>query len=233
MPASIGDLSVRGVLESSALLVDLSEREKLGLAPECRLYFCEKSEQIWSSGSTVAFFGLVATGFVKMVKSNSGGTEMTLEIMGPGQIFGLLSALEGTGCPLSAVGLTDTVYLRIAKEAFLEIYKANNQLKDRLLRRTVVRMHQKLDLMAKLSSGKAEERIASILFVLAESYGVHGDNTIQLSVPLTRQSLGEMAGTTTETTIRTLSSWAKQKLVQTDQQMISILDVVGLESKLH
>lgn len=232
MPTS-ADFTVRSILESNTLLNALTDAEMIELAGVCRVHQCHKSEQIWSMGSTVGFFGLIGSGFVKMVKSNPTGTEMTLEVMGPGQIFGLLATLEGTGCPLSAHGLTDTVYLRIPKQEFLRIYEGNAELKDRLFRRTIVRMHQKLDFMALLSSGRAEERLASILFVLAESYGTRVGNTIKLSLPLTRQVLGEMAGTTTETTIRVLSKWTQQKLIDTDHHVITITDVAGLEQRLQ
>ncbi len=204
----------------------------IGLVGYCKLYRCDRGEVIWHDGSDTNYFGLVGSGFVKMVKSNSNGVDLTLEIMGPGQIFGLLGVIQGSGCPLTAYGLTDTEYLRISKPAFLEVYNQNIVLKDGVMRRTAVRFHQKLDFMAKLSSGRAEERIASVLLILAESYGEESGNAVRLTVPLTRQALGEIAGTTTETTIRVLSKWTKDKLVQTDQHVITICDVERLEEKL-
>ncbi len=204
----------------------------IDLANHCKLYRCDRGEIIWHSGENASFFGLVGTGFVKMVKSNSNGVDLTLEIMGPGQIFGLLGLIEGTGCPLTAFGLTDTKYLKISKAAFLEVYNQNIILKDGIMRRTAVRFHQKLDFMAKLSSGRAEERIASVLLILAESYGKEDGGKVHITVPLTRQALGEIAGTTTETTIRVLSKWTKINLVQTDQHMITVVNREKLEEKL-
>ena len=168
-----------------------------------------------------------------MTKSHASGTEVTLEIMGPGQIFGMLGVIEGQGCPLTAYGLTHAIYLKIRKTAFTDIYANNHVLKDRLLRKTAMRVHQTLDLMAKLSTGRASERIAVILFILAESYGRREGKSIRIDLPLTRQQLGEMAGTTTETTIRTLSKWAQEHLVETEDQFITLLDPGLLEKKLH
>lgn len=204
----------------------------IDLANHCKLYRCDRGEIIWHSGENASFFGLVGTGFVKMVRSNSNGVDLTLEIMGPGQIFGLLGLIEGTGCPLTAYGLTDTTYLKISKAAFLDVYNQNIVLKDGIMRRTAVRFHQKLDFMAKLSSGRAEERIASVLLILADSYGKEDGDKVHIIVPLTRQALGEMAGTTTETTIRVLSKWTKSNLVQTDQHMITVVNREKLEEKL-
>ena len=227
------ELSVRGVLESSTLLNSLSDVEMEELAKVSRLKSCQKGELIWSSGAETGFIGLVGTGFVKLVQSTALGVEMTMEITGPGQIFGLLGAITGGGCPLTAYGLTDTVFLRIPKPDILAIYEKSGELKDRLVRRTTIRMHQKLDFMGKLSSGRSEERIAAILFILSESYGIQDGKSIRISIPLTRQAIGEMAGTTTATTIRVMSKWSKTKMVLTDQQHIIISDPEKLSERLR
>lgn len=226
-------VSIRGVLESNALLKGLSEEHMQSIAEVSRFAKCTRSELIWGHGEQVNFFGLVAIGFVKMVRPNSSGTEIILEIVGPGQLFGMLGALSGTGCPLMAYGLTDTAFLKIPKDRLLAIYDESHLLKDRLLRKTAMRMHQKLDFMAKLSTGRADERIAAVLFILAESYGEIDGNMIRLNLPLTRQQIGEMAGTTTETTIRVLSKWSQEKLVDTDKRLITIVDPDSLERKLR
>ncbi len=227
------DYSVRGILDSSHTLAALTNEEKVALAEECRLSQCHKGSAIWQKGYQVSFFGLVGAGFVKMAKANSSGSEVTLEIMGPGQIFGLLGTIDGEGCPLTAYGMTNTIYVKIRKAAFLSIYEKNHALKDRLLRKTAIRVHQTLDLMAKLSTGRASERIAVILFILAESYGRHDGKAIRIELPLTRQQIGEMAGTTTETTIRTLSKWAQQDLVDTEDHIITLLDPARLERAIR
>lgn len=226
-------LSIRGVLESNTLLNALDEEQMRVLAESSRFAKCEKGELIWIHGETVNFFGLVAHGFVKMVRTNSSGAELTMEIIGPGQLFGVLGSLESTGCPLMAYGMTDSVILKVPKDRLMAIYEQSHQFKDKLLRKTAVRMHQKLDFMAKLSTGRADERIAAILFILAESYGEIDGTTIRLNLPLTRQQIGEMAGTTTETTIRVLSKWSQEGVIDTEKHLITILDPDVLERKLR
>ena len=85
-----------------------------------------------------------------------------------------------------------------------------------------------VDLMARMSSGKVEQRIAAILFILAESYGTRDASSLRLEVPLTRQDISEMAGTTVESTIRTMSRWQKEGLIVTDRQYVTISDEAAL-----
>lgn len=220
--------SVRSVLHSSTLLNALTEAQIEELAEVSRLAHAERGDVIWLDGASADFFGLLATGFVKMVKGCANGTDATLELMGPTQIFGLMGVVTGSGCPLSAVAVTDLWYLRIPKRAFLKIYGENLPIRDRLLRRTALRLHGMVDLMAKMSSGKVEERLAAILFILAESYGEREDGLLRLQVPLTRQELGEMAGTTVESTIRVMSRWQKQGIISSDRGTITVLDEPAL-----
>lgn len=225
-------LTVRGVLESTTLLNAITEEQMVHLAGVSKMDFAAKSEPIWINHRDVGFIGLVGNGFVKMAKSTSAGTDVTLEIMGPGQPFGLLGVIDGLGCPLMAYALTDLDYLKIPKSAILDIYNKNHVLKDRLLRKTALRMHQKLNFIGKLTSCRADERLAAVLFILADSYGRNDGEAIRLQLPLTRQLIGEMAGTTTETTIRIFSRWTQEGVLETENQRITILNPLELESKL-
>ncbi len=215
-------------MQSNSLLNSLPEAQLSDLIVAAKLKQCAKGEVIWTNGGEEDFFGLVASGFVKMVRSNNVGAEMTMEIMGPGQIFGLLGVVAGYGCPLMAHGLTNTVYVMIQKQPFLSIYEQNGDLKNVLLQKTAIRIHQKLDLMAKLSSASADIRMGAVLLTLVDSYGEKTERGTKIAVPLTRQALSDMAGLTTETTIRILSRWTQEGLIHTDQQVITITEVANL-----
>lgn len=224
--------SAISVLQSSTLLNALNASEMERLTAVARVVRATRGEVIWNSGAEVDFFGLAGSGFVKMVRSCVDGTDVTVELMGPSQIFGLMGTITGTGCPLSAVAVTDLWYARLPKSVFLEIFEKSVPMKDRILRRTAVRLHGMVDLMARMSSGKVDERIAAILFILAESYGEREGKALRLQVPLTRQEISEMAGTTVESAIRTMSKWQKEGLIATDQHIITILDERGLSRVL-
>lgn len=224
--------SVRTALQSNALLSALSSDEIEGLALVSRVARASRGEVVWSKGGDVDFFGLAADGFVKMVRSSSHGADVTLELFGPSQIFGLLGTITGTGCPLSAMAVTDLWYVRIPKRAFMEAFQQSVSMKDQLIRRSAIRLHGMVDFMARLCSGHVDERIAAILFILAESYGHREEGRLCLRVPLTRQEIGEMAGTTVESTIRTMSRWQKEGLIETDHQFVTILDESRLQTIL-
>jgi CRP/FNR family transcriptional regulator len=221
------------VLRENALLGALTEDELARIAASARALRAERGQVLWFHGSEVEFFGLACDGFVKMVRSSASGTEVTLELMGPGQTFGMIGAVNGGGCPLTAIAISDLWYLRIPKHPFLEIYGGNVPLKDRLFRRTSLRFFGAVDMVARMCSDRVDERIAAVLFMLLESYGQRCDGRLFIDVPLTRQEIGGMAGTTVESTIRVISRWQKEGIVATDQHRIVICDEVRLSRLLN
>lgn len=212
------------VLHSNALLNVLTPDEIKTLSAVSRPVRAERGEVLWFCGADVDFIGLSADGFVKMIRTSPTGSDVTIELFGPGHMFGLMGVITGNGCPLTAVAVSDLWYLRIPKSHIKEIYGRNIPLKDKLLRKAALRLHGAVDLMARMSSGRVDQRIAAILYLLAESYAVKDPLGIRLQCPLTRQEIGEMAGTTVESTIRVLSRWQKEGMVTTDRQHIVIMD---------
>lgn len=212
------------VLRSSTLLNSVSSEDLDRLAATSHLAFAERGETIWLDGTDVDFIGMVGVGFVKMVKSTSTGQELTHEIMGPGQIFGLLGMVEGSGCPLAARAVCHVWYLKMPKREVGPIYERNPSLRDHLVRRTTVRLRHAHEMLARLSTGTVESRVAAVLMLLAESYGRDDDKGLLIDVPLTRQDIAEMAGTTVESTIRVMSKWQKAGLVATNSKHVTILD---------
>lgn len=225
--------SLMAIIQSCSALNALSEQERLDLAKKSFIAYAERGEAIWLAGSPCEFFAIAGTGFVKMTRTTPQGSEVAVELLGPGQCFGLLAALEGRAFPLSAIGVTNCWYLKVPVRVLKELYNANAQLRDQMLRTLAPRLIRAHEMMARMSSGKVEQRIAAVLLLLGESYGRTGKlGGIRLSVPLTRQDVAEMAGTTVETCIRVMSKWQKSEIVTTDHQVITIRKVEELNAAL-
>ncbi len=233
MPAMPERPNNAAAIESCTLFNALTAPERQDLIDHSFMAYAERGETIWMAGSPSEFSGLAASGFVKMTRTTSSGQEVAMELLGPGQIFGLLAAIEGRPFPLSAVAVTHCWYLKIPSRVVLPIYHASSALKDQVVRTIGPRVRRAHDMMSRLSTGTAEERIAAVLFILADSYGISKGKKIRLVVPLTRQEIGEMAGTTVETTIRVMSRWQKDGLLTTNHQVITILDAPQLEEVLR
>ena len=221
------------VLEACTLLNALTSQQREMLAKGSFMAYADRGEVIWLADAPSEFVAIVGAGFVKMTKCSAQGQEIALELLGPGQCFGLFAVLEGRAYPLSAIAVTNTWYLKIPKEVFASVYQKNLEIKDLIIRTIGPRLRKAHDMMSRLVSGRVEERVAAVLLILADNYGEKQESKIQLNVPLTRQDISEMAGTTVETTIRVMSKWQKKGILETDHQIITILNERELAKALR
>lgn len=224
--------SVLSVLSSCSALNCLSEEQRSRLCVESFVAYAERGEMIWLAGSAIQFVTICGTGFIKMTRITPKGSEVAVELLGPGQCLGLIAAIEGRVYPLNATAVTKTWYLKVPSRAIKEVYQANERLRDMLLRSLAPRLRKAHEMMARMSSEKIEQRMAAVLLILLETYATDSDAGTLLSVPLTRQDLAEMAGTTVETAIRVMSKWQKQQLLSTNHQWITIRSIPALEDIL-
>lgn len=224
--------SVLSAIQSCSTFNSLSEDERDSLAASSFMAFAERGEFVWLAGSPIQFVSIIGSGFLKMTRTTPQGSDVAVELLGPGQCLGILAAIEGRVYPLNAVAVTNAWYLKVPTKALVNLYRSSSSLRDILLRSLGPRLRKAHDMMARMSGGKIEQRLSAVLLILMESYGETRPKGVLLTVPLTRQDLAEMAGTTIETTIRVMSKWQKAKVVSTHQQWITIHDAPTLESVL-
>lgn len=221
------------VIQACTLLngIDAADRDRL--VEVSAMAYAERGETIWIAESPSSYSAVMGTGFVKMSKSTAQGADTSVELLGPGQAFGLMAAIEGRPFPLSAIAVTNAWYLKIPTRDLQDIYKHSNILKDQIVRSIGPRLRKAHDMMSRLSSGRVEERVAAVLVILMDSYGKTTRDGVEIGVPLTRQDISEMAGTTTETTIRVMSKWQKQGFISTDHSVITVLNQDALDEVLQ
>jgi CRP/FNR family transcriptional regulator len=77
-----------------------------------------------------------------------------------------------------------------------------------------MRLHSMMGLQV-LAGERVERRVAHIVLKLASRVGRPDDEGVLIPISLSRQDIAEMAGTTLETAIRTMSRFRAQKLIKT------------------
>ena len=76
------------------------------------------------------------------------------------------------------------------------------------------------DRYRELATERVERRVAHALLRLARQVGTKTDEGVLIDIPLTRQDLGEMTGTTLYTTSRILSEWERQGWIEAGRTRI-------------
>ena len=173
-------------------------------------------------------FVLVA-GRVKMVQLTPNGQQITLRIMTPGQTYGGIAMLNPkAGYPATAQAVEnstamawDTAQLRKLAEKDASLSLNTMQLMHGYI--TELQERQKA-----LVTQRVEQRIARILLKLAAQSGKKVDDGVLIDMPLTRQDVAEMSGTTLFTVSRTLNEWERSGLLSIGRERVVIRDPHGL-----
>ncbi len=82
--------------------------------------------------------------------------------------------------------------------------------------------------MQNLATASPEKKVGNILIRLANKEDSNGS----IKIPIRRQDIAEMAGLTTETTIRTVRKLADKNLIKIAQGKIILEDLNGLQEFL-
>lgn len=188
-----------------------------------------RGEPVFSEGEPPDFFFTVARGRVKVFKVTPAGKDVILEIFGPGDPLGAVAVYEERPYPASAVALEETVCLAIRRRDFFTLLEAHPTLVRGLLLALTHRLVELTVRLAELTGGRIEPRFARLFLMLAGKCGQETPSGTEIPLPLSRQDLADLTGTTIETAIRIMSRWGKEGLVRTGKEGFSILDRAALE----
>jgi CRP-like cAMP-binding protein len=183
-----------------------------------------KDEYIFFEGDPSAWIGVILEGRVKMIKHSEAGKDVVLDVISPGEMLGEVAAFNGNPCPATAQAMEPTVVASIYRDDFLHLLKQYPALALRVIEELGRRLREAQETIKSMAVERVERRIARILLKLAATTGSSSEDGILIELPLTRQDIAEMVGTTVETAIRTMSKFRKRGLVQTKRGRVIILE---------
>jgi CRP/FNR family transcriptional regulator, nitrogen oxide reductase regulator len=205
--------STIALLARLPLLAGLSEQDLAVLAQHVRLNRYEREADIFHQGEPCDRVHVLREGRVKIVHHEADGREVILEVVSPGEVFGG-TVLFMPSHPATARAMTDADVLSFAREVYVQLLSQQPAISQRLIRMLGARLHSMMGLQI-MAGERVERRLAHILIKLADRAGRPDPDGVLITVPLSRQDLADMAGTTLETAIRTMSRFRAQGWIVT------------------
>lgn len=221
--------SVEELLRSSALYRNLSREDQQRLAAVSIAKSYEKGETIFSEGDPSDYLFTIASGRVKVVKMIPSGKEVILEIFGPGDPVGAVVAYEGRPYPASAVAVERTVCILVRRMDFFALLERYSSLVRGFLVGMAQRIVELTRRIPEVAGGRVETRFAHLFLKLSDRMGRTERGGSFIPMPLSRQDLADLTGTTIETCIRVMSRWSKAGLVLTEKDGFVVKDRPALE----
>lgn len=194
-------------------------------------------EQGYSPGESIYFAGdpathlyVVAVGKIKLIRHTLSGQDILLDILRPGEFFGSLAVLGDEEYQDTAQAQTNCCVLAVTAKSFQTILERYPPVVLSALNIVSQRLKEAQETVLQLSAHSVEQRIASVLLKLAEKVGEWQAEGLLIQMPLSRQDLAEMTGTTTETASRVMSQFQKDGFIRTGRQWVAITDYDGLSA---
>ena len=192
--------------------LSLKERQQVASLSHERSY--EKGEVIFHEGRPSDSVWLTLEGRVHLLHHQAEGRVQATCVMTPGETFCCLPALDQGIYPATAVAATRAKVLQIPHHLFQEALKGSPGLLQQTLCVFTGRLRQ-VEAKGCLVHDPVERRVAQALLALRKKFGD--------SIPLTRQEIAELAGTTVETAIRTISRFQQEGWVCSSRGKVQIL----------
>jgi CRP-like cAMP-binding protein len=173
-------------------------------------------------GDPATTFYVLAQGEAKLTQVTPEGHQMLVRFVGPGECFGGVAALINTDYTLSSQAVEDCQALTWDGETLGQLMERYPRIALNIMAVQAAQYRQLLDRYQQLLTERVEQRVARTLLRLAGQAGQKAEDGVLIGLPLSREDLAEMTGTTLFTVSRTLSRWERQGLVESGRERVLI-----------
>jgi CRP/FNR family transcriptional regulator, nitrogen oxide reductase regulator len=171
---------------------------------------------------------VLTEGRVKLAQLSPDGQQVIMRVATPWMLIAVISLVSGAVYPVSAEAAAFSRVLYWTQADLLALIERYPLLALNAMRLLVGQVREFQDRYRELATERVERRLARAILRLASQVGRKTDEGVLLDLPITRQDLAEMTGTTLFTVSRTLSLWESQGLVLSGRERIVIRFPHGL-----
>jgi CRP-like cAMP-binding protein len=178
--------------------------------------------RFFRQGEPATTLYVLVQGQVRLTQVTPAGQQIILRLVGPNQMFGGIAAMGPGVYPASAEALVSCEALAWDGERIGQLCERFPGLARNMMGLMANHIQELQDRIREMATEQVERRIARTLLRLIRHAGRKVDGGVLLDLPLTRQDLAEMAGTTLYTVSRTLSRWATEGITENDRQRVLV-----------
>ncbi|UCH84290.1 MAG: Crp/Fnr family transcriptional regulator [Candidatus Latescibacterota bacterium] len=204
------------------LFGSLSSTHTIKLDREKTAHDYDRGQIIFYEGTPPLAIYCIHSGIVKLYKTGKNGTHIMIRILGPGDVIGYRALLANEPYAATAEAVDTTTACTITRDTINILLKNDPKLILQLLSKLATELRVSEDQMVTRLQEPVRQRTARFLMWLRESLwsGSRRSNTIV--VPLLREEMAQMVGTTPETFSRTLRKFSHDGVIKYDRKSITI-----------
>ncbi len=163
----------------------MQEVKKIGLKKTIT-----KGKSIFAQGRPANELFLIKSGMIRLSKINEDGSELTLDFRKAGDVVGENSLSGEMDYPLSAWAMEDTVTCGFNIDSFNKLILSNPAIGLNVIKSMSIKMSSMTGRLESMSENSLENRLHSVLSLVAKEHGTKIDDGFVLNFPITHEELG-------------------------------------------
>lgn len=212
---------------TSPQFADLPPAVLAALQSISRVYTLQAGEILFYTNDRAQAFYIVESGSLRLVDIK-GSQDVALRVFGVGDVCGLM-AITGEGAyPAQVEAITASRVWGIWGSEFRRLMFEFPELGVKMTDLLIHRLHTAHDRVRQMAIERVEQRLAKIVLTLVNQFGVPNADGKTIDLPLSRQDLADLAGTTLETVSRVMREWEKKGVVRSLRLQVTLLDETHL-----
>jgi len=188
----------------------------------------KKGERLFDEGEKAHSVYIIAGGKVKVVKEFPSGKNAILGIFGVGGLVAEIAVIDKLPYPATAIALDDCVVGDLPAEIFIDFLRSNPDALLEMVAGLGAKLRDLADNMGSMAVESVEKRLARFLLKFGDEIGKETDEGLSFTLPVTRQDIAELIGTSFEVVERGLKKMKVSKLIKVEGKKIVIKDIEGL-----
>lgn len=199
----------------------LNAEQKKEIIGTSNLVNYTKRDIILKQNTTISHIPVLISGYVKITKEMRKGKNIILRVAEPSCFLGLSSVYSSETYDYSVIALDPVSVVFINSTVLKKIVEQNGEFGFRIIEQLSKDNIFNINKLSSLLYKQLPGRVADIILYFAEQ--IFKSNTF--TIPLTRLELAELAGTTKESLIRTLSEFNNDKIIEMNRNSITIISI--------
>jgi CRP/FNR family transcriptional regulator, cyclic AMP receptor protein len=185
----------------------------------------KKKQIIYTEGSRPLRMYYIQKGKVKTYKTNPDGKQLITGLYTEGDFLGYIPLMEGTSYTDIAEAIEFAELAVIPKNDFQEIITTSREAVKKFTHLLIQNVSKKEEMLVGMAYNSLRRKVAGALI------GVHG--IYKTAIDMSRQNLAAIAGTATESMIRTLNDFKDENLIDINEGTITILNERSLMNMVN
>jgi CRP/FNR family transcriptional regulator, cyclic AMP receptor protein len=183
-----------------------------------------RGHTIYAEGEPGDRLYIIVSGTVKLARGSPDGRHKLLAVIGPSDMFGAPSALDGGPRTASAATITEVCAVSMDRDAIRAFIIRRPEAAEQLLALLARRLRRTDTDLTDLISTDGPGRVARQLLALAQRFGTYDDGELRVIPDLTQQEIAQLIGSSRETVNKALGSFANRGWIRIDGNSVLICE---------